>query len=56
MDERINLDGKKKTNFIRDIHKKEKQNIEKRTKHYATKLIRGVRKLSVNQEIEFDCI
>lgn len=56
MDERINLDGNKKTNFVRHIHKKAKQNIEKRTKYYATKLIRGVRKLYVNQEIGFDCI
>ena len=35
MDEHVNLDGKKKANFVTHIHEKTRQHIKRRTKQYA---------------------
>ncbi|KAI9157174.1 hypothetical protein LWI28_017969 [Acer negundo] len=35
VDEHVNLDGKKKAEFVKQIHEKTRQNIERRTEQYA---------------------
>ena len=41
----INLDGKKKANFVMQIHKKARLNIERRTEQYSTQANKGRRQL-----------
>ena len=43
--ESVNLDGKKKANFIKQLHKKVHANIEKLTMHYATQANKGHRRV-----------
>ncbi|XP_062075289.1 uncharacterized protein LOC133779331 [Humulus lupulus] len=43
--ERVNLDGKKKADFVRQIHEKVRQNIEKRTEQYAAQANKGQKKV-----------
>jgi hypothetical protein len=43
--EHINLDGKKKADFVKQIHEKARLNIERRTEQYATQANKGHRKL-----------
>ena len=39
--ERVNLDGKKKTEIVKQIHEKAKFNIERRTEQYAKQANKG---------------
>jgi hypothetical protein len=41
----VNLDGKKKADFVKQIHEKASLNIERRTEQYATQANKGRRKL-----------
>ena len=43
--ERVNLDGKKKTEIVKQIHEKAKFNIERRTEQYAKQANKGRHKL-----------
>ncbi|XP_071917061.1 uncharacterized protein [Coffea arabica] len=43
--ERVNLDGKKKAEFVRDLHTKARANIEKRTLQYIQSANKGRRKM-----------
>ncbi|XP_071923188.1 uncharacterized protein [Coffea arabica] len=43
--ERVNLDGKKKAEFMRDLHTKARANIEKRTLQYIQSANKGRRKM-----------
>ena len=45
MTECANLDGKKKAEFVRQIHEKARFNIERRTKQYAKQANKGRHKL-----------
>ena len=45
LSERANLDGKKKTGFVKQIHEKTRLNIEKMMEHYAKQANKGRRKL-----------
>jgi hypothetical protein len=42
--EHVNLDGKKKADFVKQIHEKARLNIERRTEQYATQANKGRRK------------
>ena len=48
--EHVNLDGKKKANFVKQIHVKERLNIERRTEQYAIKANKGRSKLVFEPE------
>jgi hypothetical protein len=39
--EHVNLDGKKKADFVKQIHEKPRLNIERRTEQYATQANKG---------------
>jgi hypothetical protein len=39
----VNLDGKKKADFVKQIHEKARLNIEQRTEQYATQANKGRR-------------
>ena len=41
--ERVNLDGKKNIEFVKQIHEKARLNIERRTEHYAKQANKGHR-------------
>jgi hypothetical protein len=43
--EHVNLDGKKKADFVKQIHEKARLNIERRTDQYATQANKGRRQL-----------
>uniref|UniRef100_A0A2N9IA55 RNA-directed DNA polymerase n=1 Tax=Fagus sylvatica TaxID=28930 RepID=A0A2N9IA55_FAGSY len=43
--EHVNLDGKKKADFVKQIHEKARFNIERRTEQYATQANKGRRQL-----------
>ncbi|XP_073061780.1 uncharacterized protein [Primulina eburnea] len=43
--ERLNLDGKKKAEFVRSLHEKVKANIEKRNEQYAKQANKGKKKV-----------
>jgi hypothetical protein len=43
--EHVNLDGKKKADFVKQIHEKTRLNIERRTEQYATQANKGRRQL-----------
>jgi hypothetical protein len=43
--EQVNLDGKKKSDFVKQIHEKARLNIERRTEQYATQANKGRRQL-----------
>jgi hypothetical protein len=43
--EHVNLDGKKKADFVKQIHEKARVNIERRTEQYATRANKGRRQL-----------
>uniref|UniRef100_A0A2N9IM79 RNA-directed DNA polymerase n=1 Tax=Fagus sylvatica TaxID=28930 RepID=A0A2N9IM79_FAGSY len=43
--EHVNLDGKKKADFVKQIHEKARLNIERRTEQYATQANKGRRQL-----------
>ncbi|GKV10834.1 hypothetical protein SLEP1_g22145 [Rubroshorea leprosula] len=45
MSEHVNLDGKKKAEFVRQIHEKARLNIERRTEQYAKQASKGHSKL-----------
>ena len=45
MTEHVNLDGKKKADFVKQIHEKARLNIERRTEQYVTQANKGRRKL-----------
>ncbi|GKV34686.1 hypothetical protein SLEP1_g43038 [Rubroshorea leprosula] len=45
MSDRANLDGKRKADFVRQIHEKARLNIEQRTKQYAKQANKGRSKL-----------
>ncbi|KAJ9536652.1 hypothetical protein OSB04_un000201 [Centaurea solstitialis] len=46
MSEHLNLDGKKKAEFVKQIHEKAKSNIEERTKKYEQQANKGKRKVT----------
>ena len=46
LSERVNLDGKKKAEFVKQIHEKARLNIERKTEHYAKQTNKGCEKLS----------
>ena len=52
----INLDGKKKVDFVKQIHEKARLNIERRMEQYAHKPTRDVANWFLNPEIGFGCI
>ncbi|KAH9717001.1 Endonuclease [Citrus sinensis] len=41
IDERANMDGKKKVEFVKQLHERTRQHIEKRTEQYATQANKG---------------
>ncbi|KAH9744256.1 hypothetical protein KPL70_003624 [Citrus sinensis] len=41
IDERASMDGKKKAKFVKQLHERTRQHIEKRTKQYATQANKG---------------
>ncbi|KAH9698029.1 hypothetical protein KPL71_023847 [Citrus sinensis] len=41
IDERANMDGKKKAEFVKQLHERARQHIEKRTEQYATQANKG---------------
>ncbi|KAH9686181.1 Endonuclease [Citrus sinensis] len=41
IDERASMDGKKKAEFVKQLHERTRQHIEKRTKQYATQANKG---------------
>ena len=43
MSEHVNLDGKKKAEFVKQIHEKARLNIERRTEQYAKQANKGLR-------------
>ena len=43
--ERVNIDGKKKADLVRQIHEKAKQHIKWRTKQYVTQANKGCKKV-----------
>ncbi|KAL5820915.1 hypothetical protein ACOSQ3_022797 [Xanthoceras sorbifolium] len=43
--EHVNLDGKKKAEFVKQIHEKTRQNIERRTEQYANQANKGRKKV-----------
>ena len=43
MSEHVNLDGKKKAEFVKQIHEKARLNIERRTEKYAKQTNKGRR-------------
>ena len=45
LSERINLDGKKKADFVKQIHEKAKQHIERRTEQYVKQANKGRKKV-----------
>ena len=45
LSERVNLDGKKKADFVQQIHEKARLNIERRTEQYAKQANKGRHKL-----------
>lgn len=45
MAERVNLDGKKKADFVKHIHEKAQQNIERRTEQHANQANKGRKKV-----------
>jgi len=45
--EHVNLDGKKKADFVKQIHEKARLNIEQRTDQYATQANKGRHKLVI---------
>ncbi|KAI3465703.1 hypothetical protein Pfo_022366 [Paulownia fortunei] len=45
LNERVNLDGKKKAEFVMQIHEKAKQHIERRTEQYAKQANKGRKKV-----------
>jgi hypothetical protein len=45
--EHVNLDGKKKADFVKQIHEKARLNIKRRTKQYATQANKGRRNLVI---------
>lgn len=56
MDEEINLDRKKKADLISHGHERQDKTLRREPKDLLTKLIWGMRKLYLNQEIRFGCI
>ncbi|KAJ9556733.1 hypothetical protein OSB04_011347 [Centaurea solstitialis] len=46
VNEHLNLDGKKKAEFVKQIHEKAKSNIEERTKKYEQQANKGKRKVT----------
>ena len=45
VNEYVNLDGKKKADFVKQIHEKTQQNIERRTEQYANQANKGHKKV-----------
>ncbi|KAI9194884.1 hypothetical protein LWI28_009888 [Acer negundo] len=45
VNEHVNLDGKKNAEFVKQIHKKTRQNIERRTEQYANQANKGRKKV-----------
>jgi hypothetical protein len=45
LSERVNLDGKKKAEFVKMIHEKERLNIERRTQQYVQQANKGRKKV-----------
>ena len=45
MSEHVNLNGKKKAEFVKKIHEKARLNIERRTKQYAKQANKGYRQV-----------
>ncbi|KAI9200221.1 hypothetical protein LWI28_004400 [Acer negundo] len=45
VNEHVNLDGKKKVEFVKQIHEKTRQNIERRTEQYANQTNKGHKKV-----------
>lgn len=41
----VNLDGKKKADFVKQIHNKARQNIKKKTEQYANQANKGHKKV-----------
>ncbi|KAL0416747.1 UNVERIFIED_CONTAM: Retrovirus-related Pol polyprotein from transposon.6 [Sesamum latifolium] len=48
--ERVNMDGKNRAKFVKQIHKKMKSNIERMTQQYMNERTREGNELSLNQE------
>ena len=55
LSKRANLDGKKKAEFVKQIHEKARLNIEKRTKYYTKQANKGHQQLIFELEDWFDC-
>ena len=51
MDKQINLDGKKKDDFVMQIHKNVRQSIENITERYANQVNKEHKKVVLEQEI-----
>ena len=49
MSERVNLDGKEKTDFVKHIHEKAKHHVERRTEQYANQANKGHKKVVFEQ-------
>ena len=45
VNEHVNLDRKKKADFVKQLHEKTRQNIERRTEQYATQANKGRKKV-----------
>ena len=45
VNEHVNLDGKKNADFVKQIHEKTRQNIERRTEQYANQANKGRKKV-----------
>ena len=45
VNEHVNLDGKKKEDFVKQIHEKTRQNIERRIEQYANQANKGRKKV-----------
>ena len=56
VNEHVNLDGKKKADFVKQIHEKIRQILRGELNNMPTKLIKGARKLCLSQVIGCGCI
>jgi hypothetical protein len=50
LQERTNLDASKCAEFVKKLHEKEKQNMEKMTEQYTTRANKGRKKMLFEQE------
>ncbi|XP_073153147.1 uncharacterized protein [Henckelia pumila] len=56
MSERVNMDGKKKAKFVKTLHEKVRENIEKKNVSIPSKRTREGRRLYLNPVIRFGCV